>query len=47
LALTSAALVGFIMLATSEVAWIGLIQSIRIGTVFLWEVLVGFRIRSI
>jgi hypothetical protein len=41
------ALVRFVMLATNEGAWMGLIQRIFIGTVFLWELLVGFRIRSI
>jgi hypothetical protein len=47
LALAFTALVGFIMLAISEGAWIGLIERIFLGTVFLWQVLVAFRIRSI
>ena len=47
LALAFTAMVGFIMFAISEGAWIGLIQRIFIGTVFLWQVLVAFRILSI
>jgi hypothetical protein len=47
LALAFAALVGFVVLATSEGTWIGLIQRTFIGTVFLWQLLVAFRIRAI
>ena len=47
LALAFTTLVAFIMFAISEGAWIGLIQRIFLGTVFSWQMLVAFRIRSI
>ncbi len=45
LALSFVALIGFFL--QNEGPWVGLSQRIFIGTVFLWQVLVAFWLRSI
>jgi hypothetical membrane protein len=47
LVLALATLIGVIVAAPSEGAWVGLIQRIYIGTIIMWQVLVAFWLRSI
>jgi hypothetical membrane protein len=47
LVLALATLIGVIVAAPSEGAWVGLIQRTYIGTIIMWQVLVAFWLRSI
>jgi hypothetical protein len=47
LVLALATLIGVIVAAPSEGAWVGLIQRTYIGTIIMWQVLLAFWLRSI